>query len=164
LMPGPPMLFQGQEFGATAPFMYFADHNPELAKAVQTGRAEFIKQFPSLASPSAQRHVPVPHDPQTFERCKLNWQERETNEPWVRLHRDLLALRRTDAAFRAQDATALEGAVLGPELFVLRYASSSPADERLLIVNFGSDVEVPSFAEPLVAPPDEHTWRIRWSS
>jgi maltooligosyltrehalose trehalohydrolase len=164
LMPGTPMLFQGQEFGASTPFMYFADHNPELATAVQKGRAEFIKQFPSLASASAQQRVPVPHDPQTFERCKLNWQERETNEAWVRLHRDLLALRRTDAAFRAQDATALDGAVLGPELFVLRYASSSPEDERLLIVNFGPDMEAPSFAEPLVAAPDGHTWQIRWSS
>src|SRR5678815_2278711 len=135
LMPATPMLFQGQEFGASAPFSYFADHNPELAKAVQKGRAEFIKQFPSLASASAQQRVPVPHDPQTFARCKLNWQERETHEPLVRLHRDLLALRRSDAAFRAQDASTLDGAVLGPELFVLRYGSSSPEDERLLVVN-----------------------------
>ncbi len=164
LLPGTPMFFQGQEFGASTPFMYFADHNPELAKAVQKGRAEFIKQFPSLASASAQQRVPVPHDPHTFERCKLNWEERETNEPLVRLHRDLLALRRTDAAFRAQDASTLDGAVLGPELFVLRYGSSSPADERLLIVNFGPDLEAPSFAEPLVAPPDGHTWQLRWSS
>jgi maltooligosyltrehalose trehalohydrolase len=164
LMPGTPMLFQGQEFGASAPFVYFADHNPELAKAVQKGRAEFVKQFPSLASASAQQRVPAPHDPQTFERCKLNWQEWEANEPWVRLHRDLLALRRTDVAFRAQDATALDGAVLGPELFVLRYTSASPKDERLLIVNFGPDTEAPSFAEPLVAAPDGYTWQTRWSS
>jgi len=82
----------------------------------------------------------------------------------VQLYRDLLALRRTDAVFRAQDANALDGAVLGPELFVLRYASASPADERLLVVNFGPDMDVPSFAEPLVAPPDGHTWQTRWSS
>ena len=164
LMPATPMLFQGQEFGASAPFLYFADHNPELAKAVQQGRTEFIRQFPSLASPSAQRRVPAPHDPQTFQRCKLNWDEWHTNESFVQLYRDLLALRRTDAVFRAQDANALDGAVLGPELFVLRYASASPADERLLVVNFGPDMDVPSFAEPLVAPPDGHTWQTRWSS
>jgi maltooligosyltrehalose trehalohydrolase len=164
LMPATPMLFQGQEFGASAPFLYFADHNPELAKAVQQGRTEFIRQFPSLASPSAQRRVPAPHDPQTFQRCKLNWDEWHTNKSFVQLYRDLLTLRRTDAAFRAQDANALDGAVLGPELFVLRYASASPADERLLVVNFGPDMDVPSFAEPLVAPPDGHTWQTRWSS
>src|SRR4029079_13606657 len=164
LMPGTPMLFQGQEFGGSTPFLYFDDHNPELAKAVQKGRVEFMKQFPSLASPSIQQRMPAPHEPRTFERCKLNWTERDTNEPFVRLHRDLLALRRTDAAFRAQDATTLDGAVLGPELFVLRYTTPSPEDERLLAVNFGPDLEAPSFAEPLVAAPDGYTWQIRWSS
>jgi maltooligosyltrehalose trehalohydrolase len=164
LMPGTPMLFQGQEFGASAPFMYFADHNPELANAVQKGRVEFIKQFPSLASGSVQQFMPAPHDPQTFERCKLSWQERDPNETWVRLHRDLLAIRRADVAFRAQDAMALDGAVLGPELFVLRFATASPEDERLLVVNFGPDLEAPSFAEPLVAPPEGRTWQVRWSS
>ena len=164
LMPATPMLFQGQEFGATAPFLYFADHNPELAKAVQKGRSEFVKQFPSLTSDVAQAQLPVPHDPQTFERCKLNWDERDAHQSWVRFYRDLLALRRSEAAFRAQDATAIDGAVLGPELFVLRYTTASPEDERLLFVNLGVDVDAGSFAEPLVAPPDGHTWSVRWSS
>ena len=164
LMPGTPMLFQGQEFGATAPFLYFADHKPELAQAVQKGRAEFVKQFPSLGSAAAQARMPVPHDPQTFERCKLNWDERDSNDQWLRLHRDLLALRRSDAAFRAQDAGAIDGAVLGPELFVLRYTTSKLEDERLLVVNFGSAADAPSFAEPLLAPPVGHSWQIRWSS
>jgi maltooligosyltrehalose trehalohydrolase len=164
LMPATPMLFQGQEFGASAPFLYFADHRPELAKAVHEGRAEFVKQFPSLASPAAQTRMPAPHDAQTFERCKLNWAERNPDGPWLRLHRDLLALRRSDTAFRAQDADLIDGAVLGPELFVLRYTASAPQDERLLIVNFGPDVDAPSFAEPLVAPPEGCTWQIRWSS
>src|SRR4029079_18850145 len=72
--------------------------------------------------------------------------------------------RRSDAAFRAQDATALDGAVLGPELFVLRFGHRSPQEERLLIVNFGPDLEAASFAEPLMASPEGHTWQIRWSS
>jgi maltooligosyltrehalose trehalohydrolase len=41
---------------------------------------------------------------------------------------------------------------------------ASPDDERLLFVNLGVDVEAGSFAEPLVAPPDGHTWTVRWSS
>jgi len=80
------------------------------------------------------------------------------------LHRDLLAMRRRDAAFRAQDATAVDGAVLGAEMFVLRFATAHPEDERLLCVNLGVDVDRPSFAEPLVAPPDEHTWTLHWST
>jgi len=164
LMPGTPMLFQGQEFGASSPFLYFADHKPELAKAVQKGRTEFMTQFPSLTSEASQVRVPAPHDPQTFERCKLKWEERTANEHFVALHRDLLAMRRSDAAFRAQDATTLDGAVLGAELFVLRFGAQRPEDERLLFVNLGVDVDRGSIAEPLVAPPDGHSWELRWSS
>ena len=51
LMPGTPMLFQGQEFGASAPFLYFADHQQELAGQVHAGRIEFLSQFRSMASP-----------------------------------------------------------------------------------------------------------------
>ncbi len=144
LLPATPMLFQGQEFGASAPFLYFADHNPELAKAVQKGRAEFVKQFPSLTSDAAQARVAIPHDPRTFERCRLNWDERDSNETFVRLFRDLLEMRRHDAAFRAQDETMLDGAVLGAEFFVLRYTTPRAEDERLLLVNFGVDVEAGS--------------------
>ena len=106
----------------------------------------------------------MPHDPRTFERCRLNWSERDAHQPLVRLHRDLLAMRRSDAAFRAQDATAIDGAVLGAELLVLRYFAPRVEDERLLMVNLGIDVDAGSFAEPLVAPPDGHQWNVRWSS
>ena len=164
LMPATPMLFQGQEFGTSSPFLYFADHKPELAKAVQKGRCEFLTQFPSLSSEQSRWRVPAPHDPTTFERCKLQWEEREANGHFVALHRDLLAMRRRDAAFRAQDATAVDGAVLGAEMFVLRFATAHPEDERLLCVNLGADVDRPSFAEPLVAPPDGHTWTLHWST
>src|SRR5207249_1560003 len=51
LAPGTPMLFQGQEFAASAPFFYFADHKSELAELVRDGRADFLTQFPSLAEP-----------------------------------------------------------------------------------------------------------------
>jgi maltooligosyltrehalose trehalohydrolase len=99
LMPGTPMLFQGQEFAASSPFLYFADHEGELAQAVHEGRAEFMRQFPSCKSPEAQARVPVPHDPVTFERCKLRWTERDLHVTAVRLHQDLLTLRRDDGAF-----------------------------------------------------------------
>ena len=52
LGPSTPMLFQGQEFAATTPFNYFADHNPELSRLVNAGRLEFYKQFRSLAVPA----------------------------------------------------------------------------------------------------------------
>jgi maltooligosyltrehalose trehalohydrolase len=164
LMPGTPMLFQGQEFGATAPFRYFADHKPELAQAVQKGRAEFVSQFPSLGSPEMQQRLSPPHTVETFERCKLDWDEYERHVPQRRLHEDLLALRRSEVAFRAQTPGAVDGAVLAAEAFVLRFATPREEDERLLVVNLGADLVDGSFAEPLVAPPAGARWVVQWSS
>ena len=82
----------------------------------------------------------------------------------MHLYRDLLALRRSEAAFRAQDAAAIDGAVLGAELFVLRYSTPSAEDERVLLVNLGVEMDAASFAEPLLAPPDDHEWKLSWSS
>ena len=61
------MLFQGQEFAASSPFYYFADHNPELASLVTKGRLEFLSQFGSLDRPDAADQIPQPHASETFE-------------------------------------------------------------------------------------------------
>lgn len=164
LMPGTPMLFQGQEMAASAPFLYFADHHPELAEKVAKGRAGFVGQFPSLASAETQAALAAPHDPATFERCKLDWRERDAHPGTYRLHADLLRLRREEAAFSRQAPGAVDGAVLAAEAFVLRFLTDAPLDERLLVVNLGPDVVAGSFAEPLVAPPDGTAWTVRWSS
>jgi maltooligosyltrehalose trehalohydrolase len=164
LMPGTPMLFQGQEFGATTPFLYFADHEPKLAAAVREGRAKFVAQFPSLATDAMQSRLAAPDDPRTFESCRLNWNERTAHATARQLHIDLLSLRRREPAFRQQRAGALDGAVLGPEAFVLRFETGHPLDERVLIVNLGADITAGSFAEPLLAPPDGCQWSLQWSS
>ena len=163
LMPGTPMLFQGQEFGARTPFLFFADHRGDLAAAVQKGRGEFVSQFPSLATAEMQAALPAPHDPATFEGCKLNRDDGQIEH--VRLYRDLIALRKRDRAFSQQRSGAVDGAVLGNESFVLRYWTPDQADERLLVVNFGVEIVEPAFAEPLVAPPPDYTgWILHWSS
>jgi len=164
LMPGTPMLFQGQEFGATTPFLYFADHNPELAAAVRKGRAEFLLQFPSIAAPGMVSRLAVPDDEQTFVRSKLDWTEFDRHIEWRRFHADLLALRRDDRTFCSSARGDVDGAVLSAEAFSLRYFNDRPEDERLLIINFGIDLEAVSFAEPLMAPPADRIWVAHWSS
>ena len=164
LMPGTPMLFQGQEFGASTPFLYFADHNPDLARAVEKGRVEFMSQFQSVASREMQECISPPHDESTFARSRLNWDEWETHAESRRLHADLIALRRTERAFDQQAHGAVDGAVLAAEAFALRYATPDAPDERLLIVNLGRDLVASSFAEPLLAPPQGHGWQVSWSS
>jgi maltooligosyltrehalose trehalohydrolase len=166
LGPGTPMLFQGQEFAASSPFFYFADHEPDLAKLVCKGRAEFMAQFPSVAEPHMQACLPVPSDAATFERCKLNPAERERNRGVVDLHRDLLTLRREEPAFRSQRVGGVDGAVLGPEAFALRFFGDEPGgpDDRLLVVNFGRDIHLNPSPEPLLAPPEGRRWQPQWSS
>jgi maltooligosyltrehalose trehalohydrolase len=164
LMPGTPMLFQGQEFGASTPFLYFADHRPELADAVQKGRAQFLSQFVSDASPEVQRVLAPPHAAETFERSKLDWRERDRHGQFRRLHRDLIALRRRDAAFASGAEPRVDGSVIAPEALALRFVAADPADERLLMVNLGSDLVRESIADPLVAPPPGCRWQLHWSS
>jgi maltooligosyltrehalose trehalohydrolase len=163
LGPGTPMLFQGQEFGASSPFYFFADHNPDLAKLVRQGRAKFLSQFPSVATAEAQALLPDPADPRTFEACKLDTGERRRHAEASALHRDLLRLRRQDPAFRAQRHRGVDGAVLGPSAFALRYFVEGGAD-RLLVVNLGRDLHLDSAPEPLLAPPSGARWRTLWSS
>ena len=64
------MLFQGQEFGATTPFLYFADLSEELRGPVREGRLKFLKQFPDLASAKVRATIADPSDPDTFRRSK----------------------------------------------------------------------------------------------
>ena len=97
LSPQTPLIFMGQEFGASTPFVFFVDHEPKLAPLVWKGRKEFFAQFKRFASPVAQRHVPDPSSLSAFQRCRLNFKERKTHAPIYRLYRDLLALRRHDA-------------------------------------------------------------------
>jgi maltooligosyltrehalose trehalohydrolase len=159
LLPGTPMLFMGQEFAADAPFLYFADHQPELARLVQSGRYEFLSQFPSIADPTVKAFMAAPHDPATFERSKLDFADRERHAGLYQLTKDLLRLRRTDAGCRAQRRCELDGAVLSEQAFVLRFFLDDGMD-RLLVVNFGRDLHLHICPEPLLAPPERTQWKV----
>ncbi len=164
LGPWTPLLFQGEEFGALTPFCYFADVGDEkLKEAVRAGRFKFLAQFPSAASEETQRLLPAPHDARTFEQSKLDWNERERNSVWVRLHRDLLKLRREDSRFRLQIRGGVDGAVLSRDCFVLRFFGEAD-DDRLLVVNLGCRSELRPASEPLLAPPLEKEWELIWTS
>lgn len=162
LAPSTPMLFQGQECASTKPFLYFADHEPDLAKAVRKGRAEFLRQFPSLDDDAVVASFDDPGARETFERCKLDPDELARREEWVSLHTDLLTLRRTEPAFAKARADRIAGAVLGPEAFVIRYFSEE--GDRLLLANLGTDLTLSHVPEPLLASPTREPWKILWSS
>ncbi|MCC7007385.1 MAG: malto-oligosyltrehalose trehalohydrolase [Acidobacteria bacterium] len=168
LGPWAPLLFQGQEFAASAPFLYFADHGGDLAGAVRSGRREFLAQFPSLAAPDLP--FAAPEDPETFRRCALDWRERALHTEAVDLHRTLIALRRTDPAFHDAARFSWDGAVLSDSAFALR-AMDRPTDDgppsrhdRLVVINLGADARLDVVPEPLLSPAPAANWRIVWSS
>jgi maltooligosyltrehalose trehalohydrolase len=157
------MIFQGQEFAASSPFLYFADLKGELANLTRQGRAEFLAQFRSIATPEMEDQLHDPSDPATFRKSQLDLGERESHAAIYALHCDLLRLRREDAVFHVQRPRGVDGAVLGSEAFVLRFFGEN-TDDRLLLVNFGSDLNLNPAPEPLLAPPEGYSWRILWSS
>ena len=166
LGPWTPMLFQGQEFGTSSDFLYFNDITKDLHAAVRDGRADFLKQFPSYGSVETQKQLADPFKLETFTRCKLDFYEREKHAAIYSLHRDLLKLRRDDAAFAAQRSGGVDGAVLGPDSFVLRFFGEERGgdDDRLLVVNFGRFLHLEPAPEPLLAPPLHREWATLWTS
>lgn len=87
-----PMLFQGEEWGASTPFLYFTDHeDPALGKAVSEGRR---REFAAFGwNPE---DIPDPQDPETFERSKLDWSELadQQHADLLEWHRQLIRARR----------------------------------------------------------------------
>jgi maltooligosyltrehalose trehalohydrolase len=167
LSPCTPLLFQGQEFGASAPFNYFADHRGKLRNLVREGRVKFLSQFVSMAQRDLQHLQPDPVDPATFQACRLDLTERRKHAPIYRMHRDLLRIRREDAVLQRavkEGGRVIDGAVLDAECFLVRYFGERRGDDRLLIVNFGRELDIASAAEPLIAPPEGAVWELQWSS
>lgn len=163
LGPATPLLFQGQEFAASSPFTYFADHKPELADLVREGRYAFLSQFPGAARPDAYGSLPDPGLEATFEACKLRWEERDANASVVALHRDLIRLSREDPILVQRRADRMAGAVLGEFCFLLRHLTDT-FEDRLVIVNLGPDVFYVPVSEPLLAPPAGHEWQLVFST
>jgi maltooligosyltrehalose trehalohydrolase len=95
LSPPPPLLFMGEEFSASTPFLFFCDFGPELAQAVTQGRRKEFGRFARFADPAVQATIPDPNDESTFEASKLEWNE--AGEPrhreWHDLYREFLELR-----------------------------------------------------------------------
>lgn len=162
LAPPTPMLFQGQEFGASTPFDYFADHRGELGESVRRGRGEFMMQFQSIASGTSAGKLKPPGAREAFEASRLDFSERATHAGIYELHRALLHLRRTDPAFRAQRADRMHGACIGPRALLLRFFCDE--GDRLIVMNLGDDLDLCCPSEPLLAPPTNRRWRPILSS
>lgn len=163
LAPATPMLFQGQEFAASTPFLYFADHDDALAGMIFKGRVAFLHQFRSLSCAEVNFSHTDPANPETFMRSKLDFNDRERHAETYAMHRELLRLRREDPVFSQQREGMIDGAVLGPEAFVLRWFGAADGD-RMMVVNLGRDLHYSPAPEPLLAAPAGCRWKLMWST
>jgi len=132
-LPATPLLFMGQEWGASSPFLYFSDHEGELGRAVSEGRRKEFSHFSAFQAEGDD--IPDPQAESTFRASKLDWSEQATGEHQVTLEltRRALELRRTDPVLRS--ATQLSAGVTHDCLWVLR---SIARDSRLLLFNPGA--------------------------
>lgn len=120
LAPHTPLLFMGEEYGETAPFLYFTDHSdPALQKAVSEGRRKEFKDF-------RWEDVPDPQDERTFQRSRLTWALHAGRDmlDWYRklleLRRQVVALgERTCRAEVRQDAIVMQVLAREQKLMVI---------------------------------------------
>jgi maltooligosyltrehalose trehalohydrolase len=100
-----PMLFQGEEWAASAPFQYFTNHDEELGKLVSEGRRREFAAFGWKPE-----DIPDPQSPETFDRSKLNWEER-SRPPHAEMldwYKQLIALRRNTPELNDPDLSHLQ--------------------------------------------------------
>jgi maltooligosyltrehalose trehalohydrolase len=166
LLPQTPLLFMGQEWGASSPFLYFVDHTQPLQDQVERGRNAFVSQFASARRALEQEGYRIPFGEEALRLSTLDWAERERgpHRQLLALHRELLRLRREDPVFAAQDRERLAGAVLAEQALVLRYRDNGQQGERLLLLNLGPQLELAPCPEPLLAPVAGKLWRPLLSS
>ncbi len=142
LLPYAPMIFMGQEFAASTRFHYFTDHNEELGRLVTEGRRrEFAATFGTFADLSGQREIPDPQAEQTFFDSKLNFAERRegVGEQIYRLHRELLALRRTDEVVGRCDRDDMTAIAANESLLLVHMRRGG--EERLIVANAGVGID-----------------------
>ena len=96
LAPPIPLLFMGEEFAASQPFLFFCDFDAELARAVSEGRRHEFSRFSRFADPAALALIPDPSADASFSACVLDWSVlgQEPHRGVLDLYRRLLSLRR----------------------------------------------------------------------
>ncbi|MCI8902998.1 MAG: malto-oligosyltrehalose trehalohydrolase [Enterobacter sp.] len=153
LSPHIPLLFMGEEYGETHPFLFFTDFHGELAKAVREGRA---KEFTGHAGHDDD--VPDPNDLNTFLRSKLDWHKIATDEgkTWLRFTRHLLTLRHRYIVPLLQQRGAVEGKVVATAPGMVAVSWRFPSGTLSLALNIGTrPVGLPALAgETRFAWPD----------
>jgi maltooligosyltrehalose trehalohydrolase len=141
LSPETPLLFMGQEFAASTPFLFFTDHEGELGRLVTEGRRLEFGGFRVFNDERHREYVPDPQAEATFFESKLNLAERDENAGTYALYRALLHERRHDPVLKLNDRARTHAEAVGINaIAVHRWVGER---RRLLIANFGHTLTVP---------------------
>lgn len=164
LIPYTPMLFMGQEWGASTPFQYFTDHNEHLGRLIDEGRRKEMKRFPVFEKALVMEGLPAPQAPETFLRSKLKWEESEVagHGACLRLYREALRFRREHAAFRPADRAHTRVAELSSGVLAIR--AKLPGDDWLLLCDLRGGHHGNLRDDPFCALDGGKSWHIRFSS
>jgi maltooligosyltrehalose trehalohydrolase len=150
-LPATPLLFMGQEWASSSPFLFFSDHEGELGEAVRKGRREEFKTFTAFADPATREAIPDPQARSTFVASKLVWNERHQppHERVLSVYRTMIHLRRNDpvlsASCRWEDLVARVHPRAKDVLEVVRRRGHA---SRTILVNFGDEDHLIPDASP----------------
>lgn len=162
LSPYTPLLFQGQEWAASTPFLFFTDHNEELGRLITEGRRAEFAFFSSFSGTT----VPDPQALSTFEASKLKWEELESGEhaQMLAFYRDLLALRRDEPLLRQRQHDTFQAARVAEDAIVMRYQATGSAEALLVIVNLKGNLKLTFAEQEVTGPPANRLWRLLLST
>src|SRR5271166_311233 len=138
LLPEIPMLFMGEEWGATQPFPFFCDFGPDLADAVRNGRREEFARFPEFQNPAMRERIPDPLSDDTFAAAKLAWEDlyRNPHAGWLDWYRRILVVRHQELMPRlSRIRCGGRYEVVGDGAVVIRWAVADSNEQLLLAAN-----------------------------
>ena len=123
LSPMVPMLFMGEEWGCTTPFLFFCDFHDELADAVREGRRKEFAKFASFQDPEKRKTIPDPNALSTFDHSRPDREERATLDGriWLDRTHTLLALRKRWLVPRLNDVHSIGATVIGDKSVLARW-------------------------------------------
>ena len=146
LCPQIPLIFMGEEYASTSPFLFFTDHNPDLAQAVREGRRREFAHFAKFSDPQLLAQIPDPNALETFERSRPAMHPVHAGRR-EELYRQLLTLRRAEIATRLDGAHPIDAHAVGAAAVLARWRMAD-GSTLVLASNLG--------AQPARIPPQDH--------
>lgn len=160
LLPQIPMIFMGEEWGATQPFPFFCDFAPPLADAVRNGRRKEFARFPEFRDAAGCARIPDPTAADTFQSAKLRWSDRDrpVHAEWLDWYRRILAVRRAHIVPRLAGSSGRCARYAIEAGRAVRVQWTLGDGSQLLLVANVTDQALERASRPLEAPQGIRLW------